>query len=242
METLDFSDPKAAIKTLNDRGWMRNHLDAFSEEFLRFIPKAPGKILEVGAAYGVAALEAAKFNVPLVVNDLEPRHLDILMNRLPPQQRHLVKPIPGDVVNLKLEPGTFGAILACRVLHFLRGDEMEACLNNFFRALAPGGRLFLVLVTPFNGRYISLYPRIQERAAQGESWPGYFDNLRAQLPEKHREFVPDFCHMYTLESIRPVLTAAGFEIEKLEYINRDEIDSDFRLDGREDLGAVCVKR
>jgi len=48
-------EPNGFIQTLNKMGYMTSTLDRFSQAFVDFAPKAPGRALDIGAAYGVAA-------------------------------------------------------------------------------------------------------------------------------------------------------------------------------------------
>ena len=44
--------------TLNGTGFMFEVLDEFAEDFIQFAGSAPGPVLEVGCAFGVASLPA----------------------------------------------------------------------------------------------------------------------------------------------------------------------------------------
>ncbi len=44
-------------------------------------------MIDIGAAYGQIALEAASRKIPIIANDLDPRHLDITLQRAKEPQR-----------------------------------------------------------------------------------------------------------------------------------------------------------
>ena len=230
-------------KTLNGCGWMQVNLDYYSHAFLEFIPNAPGKILEIGAAYGVVTVEAVKLRRPMLVNDLDAGHLKILMSRIPTDLREYVTLIPGYFPDeVPIEEMSLGAVYASRVLHFLDGPALERGVHKLFSALAPGGKAFVTVVTPFNKRYFpTMMPIYEERIRKGQVWPGFFTSVKSIVTEEHREFVPDFVHIFTLESIVPVFVKAGFDIEKADYIARPEFSPEYQLDGREDIGLICRK-
>ena len=84
------------VQTLNSMGYMASSLDAVSKQFIRSC-KPQSVVLDIGAAYGVAALEALKNGAHVVANDIDDRHLNILKSRCPSCL----------VQNLTLAPGCF---------------------------------------------------------------------------------------------------------------------------------------
>ncbi len=95
------------IPTLNQMGYMTSTLDSFSKEFVDYASSNHSqKSLEIGAAYGVATLEALKRGAQMIANDLEEKHLQILRERSPESLRKNLSLHPGRVpeeVTLKAE-------------------------------------------------------------------------------------------------------------------------------------------
>ena len=63
------------VPTLNNQGYAAVKLDRFSERFAEY---SEGQFLEIGAAYGYAAIEALKNGEDFIANDLDKRHLQHL--------------------------------------------------------------------------------------------------------------------------------------------------------------------
>src|SRR5262245_32852905 len=110
------------IPTLNQMGWMTVGLDAFSQAFVDFAPTAPGPVLDIGAAYGVASIAALNKGARVIANDLDPRHLEILRDNAPSAYARNLSLRPGAFPDeLDFEEDSLGGILACRILHFFDG-------------------------------------------------------------------------------------------------------------------------
>lgn len=170
------SDRRGIVKTLNNFGYMQLNLEPITLEFLDFIPEAKGNILEIGAAYGIATQEAVKHRRPMLVNDLDPRHLQILYDRLPEEFRPFVTLMPGAFpVDLKLQKNSVGAVLASRVFHFLVDDSIEQGLKALHRAMVPGGKAFLILQTPYNLNYKdTVSSEFESRLSNGDKYQVHF--------------------------------------------------------------------
>jgi 2-polyprenyl-3-methyl-5-hydroxy-6-metoxy-1,4-benzoquinol methylase len=100
------------VKTLNGMGFMTSTLDEYSQDFARFAPSAPGPALDVGAAYGVATLEALKNGAHVIANDLDVRHLEILRDQTPSDQVSRLTLMPGRFPEeLKIDEGCWAQCL-----------------------------------------------------------------------------------------------------------------------------------
>ena len=63
------------IPTLNNMGWMiAQQPDLYTEAFIEYARTAEKPVLEVGAAYGVAAPRILQQGGRVIVNDLDARH------------------------------------------------------------------------------------------------------------------------------------------------------------------------
>ena len=239
------ADEFGFVKTLNNQGFMTDYLDEFSQAFVEFSPKAPGPVLDIGAAYGVASLAALRAGANVIANDIDPRHLEILM-------REAVQKLGEDVTCLKLLPGKFpgelaceesslGAILACRVFHFFDGDTIEQGIHAAFRWLKPGGKFFLVGETPYVGGLQPFVPIYEARRAEGAKWPGYIEDFLKIDPNRGKD-LPKSMHLLDVEVLTRVFQDAGFSIERAHTIARPHFPPGLKLDGRESVGIIGVKQ
>lgn len=73
--------------TLNGTGFMFEVLDEFADDFIQYAGRCEAPVLEVGCAFGVASMPALAAGAQVVACDLEQKHLDILMNDVPPADR-----------------------------------------------------------------------------------------------------------------------------------------------------------
>ena len=230
------------IKTLNNMGTMTPSPDIFSRAFIEFSPKAPGRSLDIGAAYGVATLPALKNGASVIANDIDDRHLKILCNRVPIELRARLELAAGEFPdNLDFAAGSLGAILICRVMHFFDGPRIERAAAKVMNWLAPGGKVFVVGETPYIGTAKAFYPTYESRKKAGNPWPGVVENVAAHDP-KRAGSLPSLFHLLDDQVLRRVFTTAGFNIERLELFARPDYPADIRLDGRESVGLIAVKK
>lgn len=233
------------IVTRNQMGFMTVAPDPFSQALIDFAPYAPGPMLEIGAAYGVAAIRALEKGVQVIANDLAPEHLEILRQKTPEHLRS----------NLTLKPGRFpteidfpdaslGCVLSCRVIHFLDGDEIRAALSMLYRWLKPGGKICIVVETPYVKPFQPIIPQYEARVRNNEEWPGCFDNIHeiyaVHAPELVNR-VPNLLHYLNETVLSRELSRAGFVVERCHTLNRIDFPVWLRLDGRESVGIIGRK-
>ncbi|NNM58634.1 MAG: class I SAM-dependent methyltransferase [Legionellales bacterium] len=237
------------VKTFNSQGYMTTRLDTFSKKFIAFCQKQSltnkeFSVLEIGAAFGIAtlaALEAAP-NATVYCNDLDPHQLQVVQYTAIEKQidANLIL-LPGRFPNeLSFESGKFQAILICRVLHFSRGNDIIVALKEIKKWLAPDGKLFVIVETPFIKAWISFLPEFIERKAKDVPFPGEIDTPMKYAKDR-APFLPPFIHFMDIDGLSYTLAQAGFEIEQIAYIDRkNQFPSDILLDGRESVGAVAT--
>jgi tRNA (cmo5U34)-methyltransferase len=103
-------------------------------------------VLDVGCGAGNYTLKLlsriANFNATLI--DLSKPMLDRAVQRVGPMTSGTVTPMQGDIRELPLGEKQFDLIVAAAVLHHLRTDaEWESVFAKFFRALRPGGSIWI---------------------------------------------------------------------------------------------------
>jgi SAM-dependent methyltransferase len=235
------AEPNGFIHTLNKMGYMTSWVDPTSQAFVDFSPLAPGPVLDIGAAYGVATLAALHTGAQVIANDLEAQHLDILYERVPPHLRANLTLHPGQVPEaVDFLPNSLGAILASRVLHFFDGERIEQTVAKCFEWLAPGGRAFVVADTPYMNNYQHFIAPYEARRRAGSRWPGYIPMLRG-LKNGRTAFLPRYFHFLDCEVLERVFGEAGFILERCSLFSRQDYPDDLRCDGREGVGLVARK-
>ncbi len=229
------------VKTLNNMGYMTSTLDPFSLEFVVFAPEAPGPSLEIGAAYGVATLPALAQGASVIANDIDARHLQILIDRVPEAHRPRLSIMHGSFPEeIRLENGSVGATLIARVLHFLDGPTIDFAMQKIAEWLAPGGKLFIVAETPYLRNFQRFQPIYEARKMAGAKWPGFVENVHEIAPDRAK-FLPKTMHLLDVEVLRRAAEEAGLYVEKIHTFPRPDFPEDIRFDGRESVGLVAVK-
>ncbi len=231
------------VSTLNQTGLAIEHVDdAYTTAFVEFAARAPGPALEIGAAFGAASLQVLKRNVPIIANDIDPRHLEILKERTPPAQRPLLRLMPGRFPgDLELAPESLGAVLISRVMHFMTPREIESAVAKLWAALVPGGKVFAVVDTIYLKSVQAFMPTYRERKARGDEWPGWCENFREVVVPEFRAIAPETAHFLDEDTFPPFFLRAGFQIEQSSFIPRPYYPDAIRLDGRESFGVIAVR-
>lgn len=230
---LELDPTTGFYPTLNAMGGMSPTLERFSRAFT----EAEGPLLDVGAAYGVATLQALENGATVWANDLLAGHLEILLERTPPELRTRLRLIPGRFPeDIPWEPETLGGVLLARVLAYMTGDRIARGLLEIHRALRGGGRVYGVCVTPFLARLGDFQPVFAERREQGDPWPGYVADVK-----RYDSTIGDSMHFLDAPTLDRALTEAGFKVESLEYFSRAEHAGHMARDGREAVGFIALK-
>ncbi len=227
--------------TLNKQGYMLTSLHEYSEAFVNFSPLAPGPVLDIGAAYGVASIPALKTGAYVIANDIDMRHLEILKQNTPKSclKRLELKPgkIPGEV---RFPENSLGAVLASGVLHFLQGEELIEAIHQIHSWLKPGGKIFFASSTPYAKLYHNFLPLYLKRKKDGQKWPGLIENTAHYVPEIAHE-IPEVINLLDLDILEPILLKAGFVVEKIGFFNISKIANNVNSEGNAVLGAIAHK-
>lgn len=231
------------VPTLNKFGSNYCFNTKLTEAFLSYCKEAakPFHVLEVGAAFGIKSAQIVQTGASLTVNDLDPRHLEIIRSTfyaLSSRNSHFENAsfFSGNYLNTPLGNNNFDAILIESVIHFLTPDETLQMADKLYSDLKPGGRIFLIVSSPFL-RFISEVH--EERKAQNDLWPGYFPDPSVVHPLYVRLHKP--YHFFDKETLSKVLIEAGFSIVEARYLPLPHHEYDMGLDGREGLMIIAEK-
>lgn len=236
-------EPSGFVVTLNQMGYMVGQLDIYSKKFCELAAGSSDPVLEVGAAYGIATLKALKAGAKKVyANDLDKRHLSILKHQCEVALRTRLVLLPGAFPeDVKLPDNYFSAILISRVLHFFSGEKILETLNRCYQLLRKNGKIFVICDTVFMRNWHTFIPEYQKRVLNGAQWPGLIEDSeqyeRARFQDRQK-----FVNLFDKKVMENVLTASGFIIEEISYINQEHYPEDMRGTGKESVGAIGVKR
>lgn len=208
------------IATLNQMGFMTPDQNPYNTRFIEFAAQSPFPVLEIGAAYGLTVLPTLERGSTVIANDIDERHLLLLREQAPLELRSNL------ILNKRRFPdetefpeNSLGAILACRVVHFLTGEEMERGIEKMKRWLVPGGQIFVVTLSPYHrhlkDRFLPIYLK---RARKNDPWPGTIENMHEYVPHEANK-IPKFCHVMDTNSLGQAFQRHGFRVIKEQFFD-----------------------
>ncbi|MBL0942395.1 MAG: class I SAM-dependent methyltransferase, partial [Alphaproteobacteria bacterium] len=216
-------------------------IDPYAQAFINYASHSQLPCLEIGAAYGAVTLEALKKGATMVVNDLDPSHLEVLKNYLTQAMEPHIKFVAGKFPeDVHLNPESFGAIFSSRVIHFFTPQEIDGAFKNFVELLVPGGKLFIVCETPYLKNYKAFIPIFEDRKARGAEWPGLIEDI-SEYNIMRAKHLPRLMHFFDAETLSRVVSSYGFVVEKVGMFERADFPDDIQLDGRESVGIIAYK-
>lgn len=228
------------ILTLNKMGAIDPNTGIFAQKFIEYARTISQSVLSVGET-GNIAWDALEKGITIVANDLEPRHLAHLYAKVPEERYESLYLKAGkfpDEVHFPDE--SFGAIYFGRVLHFMTRDEIDNSFKESYRILAQGGKIFARSSSPYQKHLQQFFlPTFEEKLKRGEPSPGICTEMQRGWPNFYSN-LPSFMNLLDVDTLKASLEKAGFSIEELNYfpLNHPE----FKLDGREAIGFIAVKK
>jgi hypothetical protein len=228
--------PHRREATGNAMGWSSNTLNELSELFVEAC--APGMtVIDIGAAYGVAAHRALERGARVVANDLDRGALERLQ-----QQR----PAGGDLElragrfprDVKTGAGEFTLAHASCVFHFLTARQLERAAEWLHHGLRPGGLVFVLAATPWMQPFAGFVSEYEARRQRGEAWPGWLENTRDYSTHRMLGQLPRSLHLLDGAVLERVFRAAGFETERVWLFRRRDLPASLSWDGRENVAYI----
>lgn len=219
-------------------GWASTELSALSEEFVRFAPQAPGPVLDVGGAPGIASAAALRAGAAAVIaNDLDAA----LFTAAGPDPRLIVK--AGRFPRaLHFEPESLGAIHASNVLHFLTPLQMEEGFRALARWLRPGGKLFVQASTPYQMPFHAFVQEFERRRSEGERWPGWLAKASAFAEHRQMGQMPRSLHLLDDATLARAAADVGLTIERAWLYRRADFPRTLQLPGGRETAALIAAR
>jgi hypothetical protein len=230
--------------TRNVRGFM-HQLNEISVEFIDFAHQAPGMVVDMGSAFGIATIPILKQGIEVTACDIEQEHLNELILRVPAECRLFLQTKAGSFPeDYNFEKHTIGAILLSHILHFLTPEKLDMALDKLSDWVAPQGKIFIVSYTPYIAPMKDFIPLYEERALSGMKWPYWIvNNIHDYFTgsKEVAENLPDTMNYLDLPSLSKALQSRGFIIEMARYLDPDknQIPQGVRFDGREWCGVIA---
>jgi len=183
------------------------------ELIARYLPSAPGRIVDVGGGTGAHAFWMAERGHDVHLVDLVPRHIEIAAARRTTAGAALTSTTVGDARDLAFPDGFADVILLAGPLyHSIERDERIRALRECHRVLRRGGVLLSVAINRYAGLIYGL--------TQGLVFDqNYFDmtvgelstGVRTNPPARMKTFREAYFHL-PLELVAE-LSSAGFDCE-----------------------------
>jgi SAM-dependent methyltransferase len=225
------------VPTMNHRGFMSDSLDYYAQRFVEYSGSCDRPVLDIGCAYGIATRAALDIGATVVASDMEQRHLDVLLDETPDRLRGRLTTRVGELPGVEFPPDSFDAILCSRLLHFLLPDEIRLSLRDMHGWLTPGGRVFLIVDTPYTGFWFSTAEAYEQRKSRGEPWPGFIEDISGLLKDG---LVPEGMPRYLNPMDPDILTRecerAGMRVVEASFSGRDG-----RRAGRQHAGVIAER-
>ena len=241
----DFDD-RGFETTQNARGFMHT-LNDISHAFIAFSADAPGLIVDIGAAYGVATLPIIQQGRDVVACDMDNTHLTTIQQRVPPSLRHHLHTQHGQFPHdIRFAPGQVGAVLLSHILPFLNPDEMDEAISKVATWLAPKGKVFIACYSPYMACFKRFIPLYEQRLQDGIRWPCWVENNVTDYLEAPSDVLNNLPHTMNYLDHAPLTQALqqhGFAIERADYLDpkKNNIPEGLLMDGREWSGVIAMK-
>ncbi len=231
------------IPTLNKQGWMLQEPDRIMKKFIDYAAQKPGHIcVDIGAAYGVATKLALQKGAKIIANDIDSRHLDVIINETPSSSRERLATLEGSFpYKISFENGSIGAFLIARVLHFLSRKELEDGAQYLYNWLMPGGRIFITAETPYLG-FLQKFKPVYEKRMEDPNTRVYAGEINDITSYTERgENLPERMMLMNKETLAFIFERVGFQTVENETFARGNFPKDIQLDGRESIGYIAYK-
>lgn len=183
------------------------------EIILRYLPPAPGVILDIGGGAGIYALWLAELGYQVHLRDLIPLHIEQALAAS--QQQPLASAQLGDARQLEFDDNSADMVLLLGPLYHLteRSERVQA-LKEAHQVLRPSGLLFAAIIS----RYASLFDGI----ARGFIADPYFaEILERDLTDgqhrnpQNRQSYFSTAYFHQPNELRDEIAEAGLRLETI---------------------------
>ena len=228
--------------TVNRMGWSSAEPHEINLQFADFASTCMRPVLDLGAGFGAATVAALGRGARVIANDLEPEQLEHLEARVPPPMRERLQLRVGRFpTGLTFSRENLGAIHASNVLHFLTLPELEAGIALMSDWLVPGGKVFVMVNSPYIDNFKNVIPYFEQRKKDGVRWPGWIDDLTQYSSHPTLQYLPASLNFFDAEVLSRGFETAGFTIEVVKEFSRAGLPDILRYDGRENVMLIARK-
>mgnify|MGYP000278791992 CR=1 FL=1 len=226
-------DIDGRIETLNNKGGMAPQATGAEIWLLADLKTQYNentRLLEIGPAFGRMPVElfSNDFQGNYTAIDLSTEHLDYLRKSLQkfPEAKDSIKLITGEFpqASKQLAAGSFDIILATHVFHFFTPKQFDAAVDELWRLLAPGGKVYITVKTPYSQRYNKFIPVYLERKRKSAAHPGYIDNVGYWVdpttiaPERLQKLYGLHLYFFGKEDLKKIFVQHKFKIARCEEV------------------------
>lgn len=226
-------DERNRLKTNNHMGFAHITPLKATQELYKLAREQKGIYGDIGAAYGVDTLQLLEEGARVVAIDLDQSHLDILKDQLNEEQLSRLdircQRFPEEV---HLEKDSYDGLLLSRILIFLTPENLDTALTHVYQALKPGGRVFIITVSPFSEKWDGVASAFKEHKKILPKEPFYVTNLWDLVPFT-QAFLPPAIQLFDQKSLMNVLEKVGFSIIECNYESHH---------GTQDVYAIAQKK
>jgi SAM-dependent methyltransferase len=203
------------IPTFNQTGFMTPDQNPYNLDFIDFAANCQHPVLDIGVAYGITSLPTLQRGAVVIANDIDERHLLLLREQAPKELRGRLflnrKRFPNET---EFKENSLGAILVCRIAHFLTGDEMEKAIIKMAKWIIPGGRIYVVTMSPYHHLLKNIFfPIYLKKANENVPWPGEINNIHEYAPHLTTK-IPRLLHVMDSHSLGRAFLRNGLNILK----------------------------
>jgi hypothetical protein len=176
--------------TYNQMGYEDTEINLLLQKYLEFIPHAPGKLLDLGCAWGFAIQQVLtiekqipflkQHNRNIIAIDLEQKHLDQVAANTPPE---MVETINMHFPNCDSQqciktfaPESLGATYAGLFLHYLNPAELTQGLKLLYDATATECGVYASVNSAFIAQLLA-EDFLRRKKNPDEPFPGWYPNV-----------------------------------------------------------------
>lgn len=228
--------------TLNGYGSM-HLLNKFSKIFIDRCSNYKKPVIDIGCGFGAATIPALKNGITVIANDIDSRHLNILVDRTTSDSLKNLVCLNARFPNeLDFHPSSISSVHLSFVLSFLNGTEVSLGFKKIHDWLISNGEIFIINYTPFVKlfeKFLSIY---ETKKKMAHPWPGYIEDITKIIDDNdYSRNLPKSLHQFDIETLERELKKAGFVIEKAEYFTLENLPPVYKLYGKELVGIIARK-
>lgn len=209
--------------TLNGNGYVFYSISPMAATFLEEECKPGRAVIDIGSGYSNIPIEAIKRGVSqYVANDILEDHLKILSQRVKEilgedALKNLTLMLAKAPQELPASPQKYDAILADKVVHFMKPNEILEFIEWSKASLKKGGKMYVMTSTPYSTLYNKMLPEYLNRLKENKDFPGHFTNVMSNcnasnVPTYNHCQVPDEMVLFSRTDLIKLFEKQGMRV------------------------------